>query len=335
MKARRFQIASMTVVTLLLAAGAWAQDPAMDGFGEMEQEGVQRKRAGFWRRPEKETPAEQLTHAQALEAEGNERKAARHYRALVHEWHDTPEAVKAQRAYAEILEDLGKYDAAFNEFQYLVDFYAGAFDYGDVLDHQFRIANEIMNRRYGGLLFLPGFKSPERALPLFEQIAENAPTWGRGPEVQFYIGWIQEDDKQYEGAIRAYDTLRQRWPRHELAVTAAFGGTRCLVRLADKSKRDEVTCQRALEGLAGFIRDYPDDPNVEQVTAERERLSSRLCTMHYDRAAYYDRIAKRPESALIAYGDFLRRFPYAEQAEEVSVRVRELEALTASVEESK
>jgi len=166
------------------------------------------------------------------------------------------------------------------------------------------------------------------------QISKNAPTWERGPEVQFFIGWIQEEDKQYEAAIRAYDKLRQRWPRNELAVTAALGGTRCLAQLADKNERDEVTCQRALEALAGFISDYPDDPNVGKVKEERDRLSKRFCTLHYDRAAYYDKIAKRPESALIAYADFLRRFPYAEQAEAVSVRVRELEALTRSAQDT-
>ncbi len=330
MKARQFQLAFPGILALFVASCVWAQDPTMDGFDGMEPDGVQRKRPGFWRRPERETPAEQLSHAEALEAEGRVRKAARQYRALVHEWHDTPEAVTAQRAYAGILEDRGKVEAAFKEFQYLVDFYSGQFGYGDVLDHQFRIANEVMNRRYGGLLFLPGFKSPERSLPLFEQIAENAPTWARGPEVQFLIGWILEEDKQYKEAIRAYDTLRQRWPRNELAVTAALGGTRCLVQLADRNRRDDVSCERALEALAGFLRDYPDDPNVDQVTEERDRLSKRLCRFHYDRAAYYDEIAKRPRAALIAYGDFLRRFPYAEQAEAVSLRVRELEAMTAA-----
>jgi len=335
MKARWFQLVLTTITALLVVSFGWAQDPAMDGFGEMEPEGTQRKQPGFWRRPERETPAEQLAHAEGLKAEGRIRKAARQYRALVHQWHDSPEAVKAQRVYAGMLEDQGKYDAAFNEFQYLVDYYSGQFDYGDVLDHQFRIANEVMNRRYGGLLFLPGFKSPERALPLFEQISENAPTWARGPEVQFLIGWVQEEDKRYGSAIRAYDTLRQRWPHDELAVTAALAGTRCLVRVADKSKRDEVSCQRALEALAGFIRDYPDDPNVDNVKEERDRLNRRLCKLHYDRAAYYDIIAKRPESALIAYSDFLRRFPYAEQAEAVSVRVRELEAVSGSQEDSK
>jgi tetratricopeptide (TPR) repeat protein len=323
----------MAIVTLLVSASGWAQDPALEGFNDVGPGGPQRKRPGFWRRPERATPAEQLVHAQALETEGRRRRAARQYRALVHEWHDTPEAIKAQRAYAELLETRGKYDAAFNEFQYLVDFYAGQFDYADVLDHQFRIANEVMTRRYGGLLFLPGFESPERALPLFEQIAKNAPTWGRGPEVQFYIGWILEEDKQYQDAVRAYDKLRQRWPRSELAVTAAFGGARCLVRLADKSTRDEVGCQRALEALAGFIRDYPDDPNVEQATIERDRLNDRLVTMHYERAAYYDLIARKPASALIAYADFLRRFPYADQAEAVSERVRELKALVDSGQE--
>lgn len=298
----------------------------MDELGELEAEGLARKHPGFWRRPAQETPADQFAYARGLEDAGRRRKAARQYRALVHEWHDTPEAVRAQRAYAGLLEARGKYEAAFEEYQYLVEFYAGRFDYADVLSHQFRIAQEVMNRRYGGLLFLPGFKSPERALPLFEQIAANAPTWSRAPNIQFHIGVIQEDATDYEAAVQSYEKLRQRWPRHELAATAVFRGARCLVSAADRNHRDEQSCHRALEALAGFIRDYPDDPNVAQATADRDRLSQRLSTMHYRKAAYYDTIAHRPEAALIAYADFLRRFPYAEQAEGVSARIRELKA---------
>ncbi|MBT3294712.1 MAG: tetratricopeptide repeat protein [Verrucomicrobia bacterium] len=327
-----FKRGVMVVTGLLLALSCGAQEPDLGGFDHTDPDEVVRKRAGFWRRPDRKTAAEQLVYARSLADGGAVRKAAKQYRALVHEWHDTPEAVTAQMAYAELLEARGKYNQSFNEFQYLVEFYAGQFDYGEVLDRQFRIANEVMNQRHGGFLFLGGFKSPERALPLFKQVAENGPTWERGPEVQFFLGWIQEQDKQYDAAIRAYDMLRQRWPRSELAVTAGYGGTRCLVKLADATARDEVVCRRALVGLAGFIRDYPDDPNVAAATQERDRISSRLSGLYYERAAYYDKIARRPDSALIAYADFLRQFPYAEQAEAVSLRVRELEAMQAAPE---
>ena len=322
----------MVVTGLLLALSCGAQEPDLGGFEQAGPDEIVRKHPGFWRRPDRETAAEQLAYARSLAAGGSARKASKQYRALVHEWHDTPEAVIAQGAYAALLEARGKYNEAFNEFQYMVEFYAGQFDYGEVLDRQFRIANEVMNHRYGGFLFWGGFKSPERALPLFEQLAENGPAWERGPEVQFFMGWIQEQDKQYDAAIRAYDVLRQRWPHDELAATAGFGGTRCLVRLADANARDEVICRRALVGLAGYIRDYPDHPNVELAKSERDRLSSLLSGLYYERAAYYDKIAKRPDSALIAYADFLRQFPYAEEAEAVSLRVRELEAMQAATE---
>jgi len=313
-------------MVLALAGTAGAQESQPRSFDDEIASGPARKQPGFRWRPEQETPALQLEHAQNLAAEGRRRKAARQYRALVHTWHDTPEASLAQRAYAENLEERGKYIGAFNEFQYLMDYYSGLSDYDEILDHQFRIANEVMNARHGRLLF-GGFEAPERALPLFRKLAENGPTWERVPEVHFLIGWILEEDKQYDEAIEAYDELRQRWPGNELASSAAYGGTRCLVKLADTNRRDETSCRRALSALAGFVTDYPDSPNSTAATAERDRLSLRLSTLYYDRASYYDVIAKRPESALIAYADFLRQFPYADQAEKVSLRMRELEAI--------
>ncbi|NQT94005.1 MAG: tetratricopeptide repeat protein, partial [Lentisphaerae bacterium] len=144
---------------------------------ENEEDGQKRKSHTIFIRPAKETAAEELAHARSLAAEGRLGRATRHFDALVREWHDLPEAAVAQRELSVLLEKRRRYVRAFEEYQYLADFFGSRSSYGEVLDRQFRIANHVMNARVGRFLFFKGYRSPERALPLFEALLRNAPEW--------------------------------------------------------------------------------------------------------------------------------------------------------------
>ena len=85
--------------------------------------------------------------------------------------------------------------------QYLIEYYAGSFPYEGVLERQFRIAQRVMTGRQGKLLFLPGFPAPERAVPMFRKIVENAPNWKKAPEAQYLVGVILEGNGEYAEAI--------------------------------------------------------------------------------------------------------------------------------------
>jgi hypothetical protein len=162
-----------------------------DGFSPSEETGkIERKQPGFFHRPEKGTPAEQLAHARLLEAEGRIRKAMRQYVAIVHQWHACREAPVAQEAYARLLADREKFARAFEEYQYLFEFYAGDFDATRILEEQFKIANAIRTERHGGFLLFKGVTTPERALPMFKRIVANAPQWERSAEAQLMVGSI-------------------------------------------------------------------------------------------------------------------------------------------------
>lgn len=332
---RQWRAAALLAAALVLPGAVRAQGPEFETTDEpAAPEVTARKTTSFFRRAATGTPAAQLDHARTLAADGRTRKAGKAYDALVRTWHDTPEAVTAQRALAGLLEEDGCHERAFKEFQYLVDFYAGRFNYRDVLDHQFRLAQAVMTRRRSRWLF-GGFTAPERALPLLKQLALNAPSWERAAEVQMTIGLIHEEEGDLDDAVSALETVQQRWPASPGASTASFARSRALARVARRNPRDEPGVRRALSALAGFIRDYPDDPNVPEAAAARDDLNRHLTGMYYERAAYYDRIARRPQAALIAYADFLRRFPLSEQAVQVNRRMEELKAMEADDERAR
>jgi outer membrane protein assembly factor BamD (BamD/ComL family) len=283
-----------------------------------------KKSPSFFHRPSKATPAKQFAFAEKQKAKGKLRAARGSYNDLVHEWHNSPEAVKAQYQLALILLDQGKYTKSFKAFQYLIDHYAGKFDYNKVLEYQTQIARQIMGDRWGDFLFLPGFEAPERALPLFEQIITNAPNWNKAPGVRLKMGLTYEEVKQYEDAISSYDTVQQYHPFSTEAETALFRKSYCLYVLAKKAPRDEKRCRAALSALSSFLSRYKMSPNKTEAESYLEELNLHLSEMYYSRALFYDN-KKHPDAALIAYQDFLKKFPSSKRAQEVFARTKILE----------
>ncbi|MFC1498078.1 outer membrane protein assembly factor BamD [Verrucomicrobiota bacterium] len=291
---------------------------------EKEELKPERKHPSFFHRPAEENPADQLGFAKSLLLEGQNRAAMKQYLALVHKWHDSKEASEAQFMYAKLLEDSRKYIKAFDEFQYLIDNFTSGYSYEEALEHQFRIAYHIMTVRRFKFLFLPGFVAPERAVPLFEKITRNGPNWKKTPQAHYYLGFIYEQIKEYQKAVSAYELLNNRYPDNDFSEESQFKRAYCLYTIANKNPRDEVSCRNALSAITAFFVNYPDDENADTAKQYLEELKVRLTRMYFERAEFYDKIAKRPESALIMYRDFVKKFPYSELSEEADKRIEEL-----------
>jgi len=321
----------LAVVVLSLAWGcvAGAQE---DAFAPQVEPAAhpERKQPSFFHRPARRSPAAQLAFARELEADGRARAARRQYQALVHTWHDSEEAAAAQAALARLLEQARRYRRAFEEYQYLLDHYAGLFPYEEALAGQFRIANLLRTWRRGRFLFFPGFAAPEAALPLFEQIVENAPGWHRAAEAQFAIGLIRQELGDEEEAVQAFERLQRRYPDSDFVAGAAYRRAACLDEIARAQMRDEQSCRRALSALSGCLRDYPEHKAAAEARERMDRLNARLARMSYERALFYDRDGKHPRAALIAYRDFLQKFPSAERSDRAAERIA---ALRRTVEE--
>jgi len=318
------------LILWLTGAAAFAQQsyrPQTDDFDTAPggPEKLDKKTPRFWRRPAQETPAGQLAYAQAQEAEGHAKRAEGHYNTLVHRWHQSEQAPVAQFAYARLLYERGRYERAFKEFQYMVQFFPGLFDYNEVLDYQLRIANQILGKRWGTFGIFRGFESPERALPLLESIIKNAPNWGQAPAIRLTIAMVYENAGEHDAAIKAYEAVMQAHPGRDEAQTAAYRKAACLADLSDKSPRDERRCRDALSALASFLAAYPQDEQRAAAQARIDTLKARLEEMYYQRARYYDKIEKRPDSALVGYRDFIKRFPASDRAAAILERIAILE----------
>jgi tetratricopeptide (TPR) repeat protein len=288
----------------------------LDGSSEQEL-----KTPTMFLRPSQTTPAAQLAFARSLESDGSVRRARRAYDALVHRWHSAPEAPVAQLSVARMREKAGKMLRAFAEYQYAVDYFSGHFAFDDVLDRQFAIANQLRGDLDKGFLGFGREAGADEVVALFRHIARNAPAWHRAPECYLMMGLTFEAEDRFDEAVTPYETLATRYPGNKLVESAMFRAAACRYRLATKNPRDEMTLRNALSSLAATRRDYPDHPEMAQVLQWTDELRGRLTHMHHERAAFYDRIRKNPAAAVVAYGEFLRMFPNAEEAAAVGERI--------------
>lgn len=295
-----------------------------------KEEKIERKQPGIiFNRPAKDTPAGQLAYASGLKAAGKHGSATGEYLALVHEWHGSPEAPTAQFEAANLFLERGRLSRAFDEFQYLFVFFPGRFPHEAALDAQFRIANAVLEERHMALFGLKGFTDPQSALPMFRQLARNAPFWKHAAEIQFRIGWILDETGEDADAVDAYAAVMQRHPASPFAADAALRRALCLRRLSGSRPRDETQRRAALSAFAAFLRDYPQHAGREQAEAHRDELTEELAAMYYERAIYYDTVARKPRSAAIAYRDFLQKFPLSAKAQYATERLAELTATPA------
>ena len=265
-----------------------------------------------WNKPAEKNPADQLLRANTFRNEGKNKKARKAYKALVVTWPGSAEAPIAQYHLARLLDEAGKLEKAFDEYQVLMDKYQSDFPYEEVLDRQFAIASKLMTTRKGEFLFLPGFEAPERAVPLFEKIVRNGPRWERAAEAQYMVGRANELSMEYESAVVAYMVTQQRYGNTPFAEQAAFGRAVCWYRMADESRNDEEALENAWAALVTFTQAYPQSEQIDLANAYKETILRRRAEMAYNKALYYDRIARKPESALLSYRHFVRLFPNSE-----------------------
>jgi outer membrane protein assembly factor BamD (BamD/ComL family) len=281
----------------------------------------------FFIRPAKDNPTAQFAYAEGLRTKGWLRSAGKEFRILTVFWPQAPEAPQAQLAYARSLDARQKWQDAFDEYAYLIEHYPGTFPYTEILQRMFEIAETVMVTRKGKFLFLPGFKSPDRAIPLFEKILEHGPEWDKAPECQFLIGRAHEFGYAYELAITAYLTVIVRYPNSPLAEQAAYHRALCLEHLASSEPNNEATLDEAWTAMHQFAARHPKSEHIVEITKLRDDLQRRRAELAYNRARYYDTIARQPKAALIEYRDFVRVFPHSDWTAAAQKRIEQLAPL--------
>ena len=295
-----------------------------EGFESIDRDdSVPQKEKSFWYSVSEPTAAAQLAHAVKLESEGRNRSARKAYEALIREWPAVPQAATAQLNLAHLYETTGKYEKSFDEYQYLLTFFAGNCPYNEVLDRQFRIANFLLHNNRSMFGWLLSGTGPIRER--FEQIVRDAPRSALAPEAMLIIGSLRVSEGEREEAIKVYDGILNRFPNTPQATSSAFLAAQCRYDLAVKHNYNEPRCREAIAFFKAVLARIPNHPQKWQMTQWLNELTALLIEQNYQQAVFYDTRQRNPEAAKAAYRRFLSEFSDSKYAPQVRGRLEKLE----------
>lgn len=296
--------------------------PAELRFIEDPMEVELKEPSWLWHSPKKDTPAEQLAYAAALEREGKPEKAAEAYDDLVHEWHATPEALTAQLALARIWSSLGEAQKAYDADIYLLAHFNGRFVLEPVLKDAVAQADLLTAREQGRTFSTTSRKALREN---YERIIHFAPRWPRVPELLLRIALLYAQQGEYASAITVCDRILVDWPNCAKTDEAVRAYCQACRNQANTWAND-VGRLRHLEGLIAGARTFrPGHPDVALFDTWRREIYEMRRAKSYAQAVFYDNpAAYSAEAAQLAYQAFLREFPDAPQAPAVRTRLAEL-----------
>jgi outer membrane protein assembly factor BamD (BamD/ComL family) len=271
------------------------------------------------------TPEEQWDYANKLRENGRLKKADRLMLYLVNRWPNSKEAPAAQRARADMFYERGENKKAFEAYQYLIDNYSSRMkDYNSVLEAQFKIAVEFMEKRRMRWLF-GGYKSPEYAVDYFEQIIRNGPQWEKATKAQFLIGQAYQRADELENAIAAYGVLLYRYPESPLAEDAAWQRILSLDELRKEYPNNLDILDKIVLATTVFLSTYPETERRDEVIQLRNSLYEVKAQKAFDIGVFYEKVPKNSKAALLSYQKMIEEYPKSRLVPDAQERIAELE----------
>ena len=300
--------------------------PGFDGLDDLPK--PERREKSWFLHVARDTPAEQFAYAKELAENNDFKKACKMCDALVREWPASPEAPQAQLMYAMLLaKSLEDYDEAFEQLDYLLDFYPRACAYAELVEYQYKLAN-LMVREKKTFLGM-SFTSTRILRQHYEMIVRRAPGAKYVPEAMLKIADLREQDQQYEEAVLVYAALMSRFPSTPEARVAAYLQAKARMWLVRRLAYNLPRCKDTASYLQMTLKRLPDHPQAEEMKTWLDELKAYMAEDAYVRAKFYDSRQRTPHAAAASYERFLEEYPDSAHAEEVSRRLDELRGAAA------
>ena len=247
----------------------------------------------------------------------------------VTQWPFSDYAPQAQYLQARCLEAKGDDQGAFKQYQNLLQKYAKASNYAEVLDRQFAIANKYLNgKSYRLWGYIPIGASMVKTVEMYDKIIKNGPYSDCAPQAQLNIGAAEEKKKvlwikapEYPAAAKAYERAADRYAdRDRVAAEALFKAGLAYEKQAMKAEYDQSIAGQAINTFSDFTVLHPEDPRVVEAQKLVAAMKTEQARGSFMTAKYYEK-RHRWRGAAIYYNDVLRKDPESKFAAEARTRL--------------
>jgi outer membrane protein assembly factor BamD len=250
-------------------------------------------------------------------------------------WPLSDYAPRAEYLIGRCLEMEHRDEAAFDKYQDLLKKYPRTDSYDEILWRQY----EIANRFYGGEFFrifwgyLPLYTSMDETAKMYDKIVNNGPYSEVAPHAQLQIGAAREKDKDFEAAVKAYETAADRY--HNQPVIAADAMYRWAIayqKQSTKAEYDQGKAGQAIAAYTDFMTVFPDDKRVPDAQKAIVMLKAEQVRGSFIVAQFYENsktlsTTQRRNGAIVYYNEVLQLNPNSPYAAQARQRIEALKPL--------
>ena len=226
------------------------------------------------------------------------------------------------RCHEERLQD----EAAFKDYQKLIERYPKVPNYDEVILRQMAIANRFLaGQRYRAFGYVPLFPSMDKTIKLYEQIIKNGPYSEVAPLTQINIGTAQERKfvSDYPEAARAYERAADKYADRNEGINALYLVGETYFKQAKTAEYDQSIAAQSIATFTDFSTLHPTDNRVAEAQKKIDSLKNEQARGSYEIARYYERRNKW-DGAKIYYNDAISKDPNSAFAGEARQRIDDI-----------
>jgi len=264
---------------------------------------------------------DQLDVAQAAFDKKDFSLALKASRRVVRVWPLSDYAPQAQYLAGRCLEAKGKDEAAFDEYQKVLEKHPKLSNYGEIVQRQYDIANRFFAGKWFRLWGYIPYPSRDRTADMYAKIVKTGPYSDVAPQAQLKIGAVREKQRNYPSAVKAYETAADRYhDRPQIASDATFRAGLAWNKQAQTAEYDQTTAGQAIATFTDFMALFPTDPRVPEAQKRIGSLKTEQAHGNFQVAKFYEKYHKW-RGAMVYYNEVLVQDPNSPFATDAQKRI--------------
>lgn len=255
---------------------------------------------------------------------GKAGRALKLYTKVADESPTAQHAPQARLRQAQLLEQNGKWEDAFEAYEDFIKRYPGNAQYPHALKRQIEVAKSATGGKLNNkFLGMSSSVPKDKVIGMLEKVRDNGPRSAAASNAQFTIGELQENDGRNKEAIAAYRKLVSQFPDSKEAPEGQFRIGVLLDRDADKGNQNQANINSAREAFQDFLNQYPSHHRAGEARNYVAKLGGMDVQRSFNVAEFYDKTGKT-ESAKVYYRDVVKRTSSGDMHNRAAARLKQL-----------